>query len=264
MEKVLIFVLWGFVGFSAVALLFMMWSLVKTVYEDYVPDIINSFEKLWKKLPAVKKAQKAKEEKEEAAKQAYYATEPNEIAYKDPRYELANRIYDATHDLSKTSVKDLYEAVKEFRKSFKFHVNLRIIRWTSVDDDGYSSYVSLNSWDLTLKGFYNDLLRGETFTIQQLDEIQRKINLQMALQVAYENDDLTGLKAALEAGADPEYRYFHCDKYDVLNHWWETRTRCERYMLTLDTENAREYRAEQAKQREEEKMLKEAEAAVAA
>lgn len=213
--------------------------------------------------------QKNKEEKAEAKrkaqKEAYYATEPNDIERDDPRYELAHKIFVATHWPSESSVRSIYEAVQEFKRSFKFHEKLSVVHGDYVDGEFWSeSFYYLNSWELTLKEFYDNLLADKTFSSQQLDEIQHTLTLQLRLQEAYKNDDLTAFKAALDEGADPEYKYYFYGEYEPLNEGWEKDTLCQRYLLTLNTKNAQDYRKAEAKRKKEEEMLKEAETALAA
>ena len=187
----------------------------------------------------------------------------DKIAKQDPRYELAMRIFGANHWPSDRSVRTVYEAVQEFKKRFEFHADLAVAYGDYVESFFWWGFCSLKSWEPTLKDFYEELLAGKSFTLQQLAIIQDKLNLQMALKEAYEKDDLTAFKAALDDGADPEYRYFTYGWYEVLNQSKETKTLCQRYLLTLDTENAREYRAEVAKKEGQRKVVEEAEAAIA-
>lgn len=233
-------------------------------------------DRIWRKVKKVilssslmrsilKNKEEEKRSKEMIQKEVYYATEPDQIDADDPRYNLAWKIFAATHWPSKDSVRTIYEAVKEFKQKFKFHEKLAVVYGEYVDGQFWTeSFCSLNSWELTLKAFYQDLLSGKAFTIQQLDLIQHRLDLQLRLEKAYKDDDLTGLRSALDDGADPSYKYYSSGRYIVLNQYRERRTLCQRYLLTLDTENAYVAREAWLKRKAEKKMLEEAENAFVA
>lgn len=149
----------------------------------------------------LKKAKKKREQ--------YILTEPNCIDEDDPRYELADTIFVYGHWPSEKSFKKIYEAVEEFKRHFKFHDDLRVIRFDYIDGSiPYNSYEFLSGvWEYSINNFYQQLLNGRMFSSEELSVLSEKLSLQIGLKEAFMEGNIKKMVSLIEAGADPEYPY---------------------------------------------------------
>lgn len=174
--------------------------------------------------------QKKREMKAKQAKEAYWATEPPKIEQGDPRYEMAKAIYMAGKNLQ---VKEFYYAVKAFKTKFQ----LKKYLWVEVSND----FELICPSEQSIEKLYKALVENKQFSDEQLEEIQQRVTLQNQMFVAYCNNDVKALEEAINAGANPDYEYYHDCSFGILNfHGW-TNSDVDRYLVTVDGTSRKRY-----------------------